>query len=125
MADLVSAAEPDLKTLATEVNLHDARVFEWIVESSSIRATFGWGDLERGYFRTRAVYNDAVLHGAEGDARRWITAAGAEILYDEVDYGTVRAFEHRFSIWPEGEVAIEFSSLALETDASGGSRPER
>lgn len=103
-------SEP-VERLALDVNLHDARITEWETDEGLLRAGFGWGDLQVGYWLSLLTYQGAEVRV---DAPESLGDPETEVLYDEVDIAE-GGFEHRLLLTPRGEIAIRFRSLALET----------
>ena len=99
-----------VERLALDVNLHDARITEWEINEGVLRAGFGWGDLQ-GYWLSILTYRGAAIRLGAPES---LDDPKTEVLYDEVDTAE-EGFEHRLLLWPNGEIAIRFHSLALET----------
>jgi hypothetical protein len=103
-------SEP-VERLALDVNLHDARITEWETDEGELRAGFGWGDLQVGYWLSTLTYRDAEVRVDPPESLR---GPETEVLYDEVDTAE-EGFEHRLLLWPQGEISIRFHSLSIET----------
>lgn len=122
---LAADAPPAIRALSTQVNLHDARILVWKAGEHELEAAYGWGDLQSGYFVSHLVYAGRLVGSDETAIAARLLRPGAEIVYDEVDYGADGGFEHRFWVWPEGDVTVAFSALTISTEPRGQDRPER
>ncbi|HEX2295568.1 MAG TPA: hypothetical protein VHN37_09695 [Actinomycetota bacterium] len=100
----------------TELDLHDAYVLAWDFDDGDgvVRLHLYAGDAACGYVRVALTYSGAELFGAtRAEAETWLSDEALEVLHDEVDLhdGLV---EHRFLLWPEGELGIRFEALEIE-----------
>jgi hypothetical protein len=101
------------------INVHDARIQHWEYDPGQhLRLVLRIGDLQRGYERVTLEYMDADAVGsAEPDTdTRALAEAGIEVLYDEIDRADDGRYEHRLLLWPDGELAIRFSSLRTSSE---------
>jgi hypothetical protein len=100
-----------VERLALDVNLHDAVITHWARDERELRAGFGWGDLQVGYWLSALTYRDGEVRV---DPPESVRDPETEVLYDEVDIAG-EGFEHRLLLTPQGEISIRFHSLAIET----------
>ena len=101
--------------LITSVHLHDGQVATWAYQPDvSFVMRVLTGGLQRGYEWLTLTYDGATLvDPAEDDLRRWWNADEIpnEIIEEEVDVLDEHRYEHRMLLWPDGEIAIQFSTL--------------
>lgn len=124
LADLRRSA-PALEDLAA-LNLHDAQVRCWDLTEEQFRWCLLIGDLESGYQFAVVAYGGASLLGVDRQSlvsANLDTSADAELLSDELDTRDDGRFEHRFTFWPDLEVAVAFS--AVDVTLSSASSHDR
>ena len=106
--------------LLASVHLHDGQVAEWTYEPGvSFVMRVLAGDRQRGYEWLTLAYGDATLADTtEGDLRRWWNADEIpnEIIEEEVDHLGDHRYEHRMLLGPDGEVAVQFSTLTVDRE---------
>lgn len=106
---------PDVRDLATKLNLHDARIARVTLDADQreVQLELRCGDQQRGYEDVTLAYQDAALSAASLRALREVTEGGAELLYDEVDVVGKRRFSHQVLFWPYREVGLTFSAVTI------------
>ncbi len=109
-----------LRSLAREVNLHDA-LFEqvtWNPASKKLHMSLIAGDVQRGYETVKLTYLGAILSDRSIESLHTaVCDRETQLLHDEVDLhdddgGLTKT--HRLLFWPHRELAIDFRELRLE-----------
>ncbi|MCU4670981.1 ankyrin repeat domain-containing protein [Microbacterium fluvii] len=105
-----------VRTLAYDVELHDARVESVDHVGSSLVIDVITNDDGGTYRRVRLAYSGAeILDPVTGDlAALHLLSDEAEILYDEVDVTDEGNFVHRGWVWPTGQFTVTFTGLTVE-----------
>ena len=113
---LLPRCSEEVAELAISVNLHDAILRHVFVdrEAEKLRIELICGDLQAGYRDIDLSYSGlprdepmlAILKERARDRQ-------SAILYDEVDMDEQDRFVHRILFWPEGEIAIGFTTVAI------------
>lgn len=108
-----------VRTLATELNLHDA-LFQRVtidLATDSLTSLLRCGDLQVGYFDLELRYGDVGVNSLDLSTLGAIVAdPETEVLYDEVDLAE-RGYAHSFLFSPHRETTIEFRTLSLRREA--------
>jgi hypothetical protein len=106
---------PELHALS-RISLHDAhfKAVDFDQPMRQLRLVLRCGDRQVGYFDLSLRYDDVTI--VDKTPKGIVALANdprAEVLYDEVGLFGEAHFEHRLILWPDGEVALQFSALTL------------
>lgn len=114
MAEIEGRLNSGAELLAGATNLHDAQLREWSHISDTLRLRLLIGDLQVGYEWANLTYNGAALVSATAEELNTWSEKAYEIGADEIDVVGPHRFEHRALLWPEGEFAVQFTSLTVD-----------
>lgn len=117
LANIGHLLPSNLLFVAAHLSLHDG-LFKGVAHHQAARQLdirLRCGDLPSGYFDLELSYHEAtILTEPTVGLNGLVNNAEYEILYDEVDVADGGVYEHRMLLWPDGEVALRFSSFMYE-----------
>jgi len=120
LALLAPRLPPNVHKLATEVNLHDALIVQFLVSRgcSELRTRYVCGDLQTGYLDLVLVYSGVLMAKLNTVLLKEIADdPSSEALYDEIDTGETGIFAHSVLFRPYREIKIIFEDVAIHSRA--------
>ncbi|RKR74187.1 ankyrin repeat domain-containing protein [Frondihabitans australicus] len=120
LAEIDDALTPEVRELAHDVHLHDARVESFDASGDRLRLLLVAGANARGYERIALTFEGVTLGVPERTRldELHLLAGDSEILCDEVDLAPGGRFVHRGWVWETGMFSVEFSGLLLSREAT-------
>lgn len=97
------------------ITLHAAVPDWWVIEDDTFTMEAVCGNPDAGYQRVLLQYRGdlELLEADRAAVDGWLSATGAELLYDELEVLAQRRFEHRFLLGPDGQFGIRFSDVTV------------
>ena len=127
LAEIALHLPPDLLSLTEGLPLYDGRFKAVAYDPSTrrLKVRLRHGDLLVGYFDLELCYEEAeVIDSTVQEVARLADDPTVKLLYHEVDMIGQGQFEHRFLLWPAGELAIRCSDFSCSRESAPGRGPQ-